>query len=236
MDETTTEVSHVEAPVESTATEATGAETPQEVPGDTPELSEAGTSDQPEVEVQPEPKPTRAQKRIEELTKRAKEAEEKAQYWEALNAKPQEYALEPDEDGNVTPEQVANLTVAKMEAKELERQRKGAEQAMQQDMLSTYEAYPELNDDQELADLVVAQALNKGITLKASADRIMKRFASTQKETQARTLATAASKNAVLTPSAGRVGSGEAAPVDWKNMSDDERRANWGKIVSTRNS
>lgn len=233
MEDQTTEVSQVEALVDYTPTAPAEGEN-NEVSVETPEISEADTSVQPEGEVQPEQKSTRAQKRIEELSRRAKEAEEKAQYWERMNAKTPEVFMEPDENGFVSPEQIAELTASKLEAREIEKGRKSAQQEMEQDMLSTYDAYPELNDDQELADLVVAQALNKGITLKASADRIMKRFQATQKETQARTMATAASKNAVLTPSAGRVGSGEAPAIDWRNMSDDERRANWGKIVSTR--
>lgn len=206
----------------------------------TSESSDA-TETTPETETSPvdassqpakEDNQPRSQKRIQQLISEKKALEEKAAYWDALNAQP---PAPPEEEDTVTVDGIADAVLRKQQTAQVENVRRDAQSALQRDALAALEAHPELETDDELADMVVAYAEKNKISFKASADRIKARLVQEQKKAENKVKADQANKAGASSPSGGRVSSGEMAPVNVAAMTDEEKQANWDKIISSFN-
>lgn len=205
----------------STSEDETTTETPEEAPAD--------VSDQPEEDVEKTP---RAQKRIQELTHKLKQAEEKASYWDELNAQAPEAVAEENEDGVVTVESIAKAVKNELKADQIESRKGEAAKARQLDAYETLQAHPVLQDDEELAEMVVAFAKEKKITFRAAADRIVSRTNNVAKKAEAKAVADRALKVGASSPAGGRVSSGQMSAPDVTTMSEDDKAANWNQILA----
>lgn len=197
----------------------------------TDETAPADVSDQPE-EVEKTP---RAEKRIQELARKNKELADKAAYWEKLNAKPPEDSPtdETDEDGAVTVDGIADAVIRKQKAEQIEIDKVKAREDLQRDALETVDAYPVLAEDDELAEMVTSYAEKSGLSLKASAARIFDRIDKASKKAEIKDNASKATRVGAASPSAVKVSTGQAAPLDVSKMSEAEKRANWDQILAT---
>lgn len=190
------------------------------------ETSEAATSEQPaEEETVSEDQPKgRAQERITKLASKAREAEERANYWEDLAKGNQ--PSEPSEEGEVTVDEIVNKLDERLSKKE-------AHKTMVQDAYAAIDRYPELDTDDDLAADVLALARGRGISMVAAADRVIgRRNDQIQATDQAKSNAETAHKASAAAPTSKKVATGEAPPIDLSTMSEEEKAANWGTIVS----
>jgi|SRR6185369_5040655 len=219
-----------ESVVEETQTVETETTTPSTSETETTpevETSSETTSESPTTEEQP-----RAQARIQQLNRKVKELEEKASYWDALQAQPP--APPTDEgDGEVTVESIADAVVRKQNIERMESTRQEAAGAMQKDALDALTAHPDLETDDELAAIVVAYAEKNKLSFKAAADTIKSRMTQEQKKAESKVLATQAQKTGATSPSGARVSTGEMEPINLSNMTEEEKAANWSKILAS---
>lgn len=225
-----TEVVAQEAQVESETTSPSTSETQT-----TPEVenSEVATSAQPTEEV----KQPRANQRIQELSKRAKEAEERAEYWSNLAQQPQPVApQQPEDDSELTTvDQVADAVMRKQNEQKQKENYVVATQQVQRDAIETLAAHPELESDDELANLVVLTAQSQGITLKAAAEKIKSRLKTEQKKAEQKVVAEQASRTGVTSPRGEKVSTGEPTKPNLSTMTEMDKEANWGQILENYN-
>jgi len=226
---------------ETPAVETETTETPQgqnETASET-EGSEVATSEQPAEEEKTDDNPSRSQSRIRELSKKAKEAEERAEYWESLARQAPEIPNVESEDGTYTVDQVADVLMAKQDAREIERKKDDARKALRQDIETSVEKYPELQTDDDLAQMVYGYAVQKKISLTSAADQIISRMkaqeAKAAKVAEAKTVASQSIRSGVSSPQGGSVSDGAMPPPDVSSMSEEEKAANWNKIISSFN-
>lgn len=188
------------------------------------EISEADTSDQPADEVTEAQAPkSRAQSRISEL------ANEK-NYWKDLalqNAPLKEEETETDESEGIGVKDIAKAVISELEAKETSKRVSEAQKVAIQDALEATKKYPELDTDDRLARRVLAIAQADGISIVEAADE----YLGSQKA-QARQSAEANLRTGVTTPAAKTVSTGQAPKLDLRNLSEEEKAANWGEIVA----
>lgn len=196
---------------------------------ESPEEAPADVSDQPEEEVEETP---RAQKRIQELTRKNKELGEKAAYWDQLNARLPEAPAE-EEDGVVTVDSIAKAVKHELKSDQIENDRLEAQKAMHRSAVEALEAYPQLEDDEEAAEIVVALAEKKKISFKAAADRFYARTEQTAKKAEAKAVANKALKVGASTPTGNRVSNGELAAPNISAMSEEDKAANWDTILAS---
>lgn len=194
-----------------------------------PETPEADTSDQPGEEGEP----PRAQKRIQELIKKNKELEEKASYWDALQAKLPESSEDSEEDGAVTVESIAKAVKNELKADQIEQTRREAESEMQRDAIAAIEAHPQLAEDDELATMVVSYAKERKISFKAAADRVIGRLQVEAKKAETKTAAAQRERAGAATPATGRVSSGAMPPANVSNMSEEDKATSWDQIIAS---
>lgn len=227
-----------ETPVETPAPEAEQVESETTPPStsETQTASETEMSEEPtsEAPAEEEKKLPRSEKRIQELTRKNKELEEKASYWDALNAQPPTAPPSNEEnDGTVTVDGIADAVLRKQQIANFEQVKYQAQDAMQRDALAALTAHPELESDNELADLVVAYAKEKKISFKAAADRVKTRMEQEREKAEKKALASRANTQGASSPSGGRVSSGEMAPINIANMTEQEKAANWDRILAS---
>lgn len=188
------------------------------------ETSEVGTLDQPAEETTgDEPKPSRAQARISEVV-----AEKN--YWKdlALQSAPLEEKSAPtDESEGVGIDDIAKAVVRELEGKENSKRVEAAQKAAFQDALQAAAEFPELDSDERLSRRVLAIAQADGISITEAAREYLG-----QTKTQARKTAESATRATVAAPTAQGVNTGTVAPVDLNSLSEDEKAANWARIVS----
>ena len=204
----------VEETIETPQVESeTSEETPSEV-----EQSPADVSDQPtEEKEEPEKKP-RAETRIHELAKRAKEAESEVAYWKQLAAQAVPSQPIVTEDGTYSAEQIADVILQKQNAQKIEEQKLEATKSMQKDIAETLQSHPDLDQDDELAEIVYNFALSKGISLKSAADKIKARISTEKVKAEKKVIAEKALKGNVSSPQGSSVSTGETPPPDVNNM------------------
>lgn len=211
MEEETTPVQEGETPAPSAS------ETPS-----TPEVdpSPADTSVQPTEEVTS--KPSRVQERISQL------AQERS-YWKDLATQKQETEPQPEDTGEVTVAEVARQT-AEAVRKEM-RQEEAHRQAMA-DAVKAEQKYPQLSEDEDLATDVIALARGRNISILDAAEKIIGRSqAQAEKVNQAKGKAEASLK-APASVAGKKVASGDAAPIDLSQLSEEDKAANWNQIIS----
>jgi hypothetical protein len=206
----------------------TSEETPSEV-----EEAPAAVSEQPTEEKVETEKAPRAESRIHELAKRAKEAESEVAYWKQLAAQAQPQEPVVTEDGTYSAEQIADVILQKQQALDVEKQRQEAAKSMRKDIAETLQSHPDLDQDDELAEIVYNFAAAKGISLKSAADRIKARISNEKAKAEKKVIAEKALKGNVSSPQGSSVASGEAPKPDISKMSEDEKAANWGQILSS---
>jgi hypothetical protein len=203
------------------------------------EMSEVATSEkyreeQPAEEAKTE---SRAANRIKQLNRKAKEAEERAEYWENLARQAPEIPQVESEDGTFTADQVADVILAKQSAQEVEKQRDAARKALVSDIRESVEKYPELQSDDDLAQMVYGYAVQKRISLQSAADQVISRIkaqeAKAAKIAQQKTTASQAIRTGVSSPQGGTISDGQLPPPDVSSMSEEEKAANWSKIVAS---
>ncbi|MBA2706130.1 MAG: hypothetical protein H0U60_20030 [Blastocatellia bacterium] len=184
------------------------------------ETSEADTLDQPTEEATAEEtKPNRAQERIKRLAA-------ERDYWKDLAPAPSQ-PEESGEEGEVTVKEVARQT-----AEEVHRtiRQEDARKNMLQDAMKAEEAYPQLADDEDLAADVLAVARGRQISITAAAERVIGR--QVQQVKQARGKAEQNLKAQASTPQSRKVNTGEPAPLNLNQLSEEDKAANWSQIIS----
>ena len=191
------------------------------------EISEETTS---ESEESPE-EGGRANKRIQQLVKEKKEAEERAAYWENLNKQTEE--LPTEGDGEITVEQIANAVINKQNAVHTQKQRDEATKEMKADADAAIKKYPILETDQDAADAVVMMARAKQISITAAADKYMSLVKKEQEMAEKKVIATQAQRVGVSSPQGGVISKGEAKKPNLSSMSEAEKAANWNEIISS---
>lgn len=204
------------------------------------ETPEADTLDQPTEETPKEdkpveePKPTRSQERIQQLTQKVKSAEAEVEYWKNLNKQPEVLPVEESEDG-VTVDQIANAVLNKQAEAKAKEDREAAAEAMKADVAATIEVYPELDADDDLAAIVVSVAEKQKISIRAAADKVMGLVSKEKETAEKRTLASQALRSGVASPQGSPVGNGTEPPLDISRMSEEEKEANWERILAAHN-
>jgi hypothetical protein len=207
--------------------ETTSPSTSETQTAESPEMSEGTTLASPEdTEKLP-----RSEQRIKDLTHKVKELEEKASYWDQLNAVPPEAPPE-DEDAPVTVDGIAEAVLRKQQTVQLEQTKLQAQEEMAKDAAAALAAHPELETDDELADIVVAYAEKNKMSFKLAADKIKQRMNQEQKKAEAKVSASNAQRAGASTPTGTKVANGELTPIDLNNMSEDEKAANWSQILA----
>jgi len=192
------------------------------------ETSEADTSDQPAEESN---KGTRSQERIRQLVRGAKEAKEEAEYWKKLAQEPKMMDIGDVDEGGYTLDQISASVVNTLnQQKTIEEKNKAAE-AMKQDIEATIEAYPDLDQDDDLSAIVMSVAEKRGISIKSAADRVMSMVREKEAITEKKVKAEQAIKSGVSAPRGESVAN-NAPAIDISQMSEEEKRANWSKIIS----
>lgn len=195
------------------------------------ESTEATTDDENHEELPVEG--GRASKRIQQLIKEKKEAEEKAAYWENLNKKAEE--LPTESDGEVTVDQIANAVINKQNAIQTQKQQEEATKQLEADAETAIKKYPILDTDQDVADAVIMMARAKRISITAAADKYMALVKKEQEIAEKKVLADQSQKVGVSSPRGGVISSGEAKKPDISKMDKEELRANWEDILSSYN-
>jgi hypothetical protein len=203
-----------------------------ETPSESVETSEVATSEQPAEE-----KPNRSQQRIQELSKKAKEADERATYWETLakqgEPQPEPAATGDDEEFGV--DQLADAVVQRLERGSHEEKAQKAQKELTEDLITVLQKYPELDSDDELAELIVARAQAKGIRLSAAADQVMGKIAEKAKLTEKKVLADEAARSGNPSGNGTKVSTSEPVKknVDLMKMTKDEEKDNWSQILES---
>jgi len=211
-----------EAPAEITAPEsAPETETTTET-----ETAPADVSDQPEEVGKP-----RAEKRINELSKRLKAETQRADYWETINAQPVPPTEQPEGD-YVTAEQIADQVIYKQQVREQKRQKDEANKELQRDINETLVKHPDLESNDRLSRAVFAYAQANNMRISDAADELKTQVKTEAEKVRKELLATQSSRVGVTTPQGGRVSSGEEK-IDINSLSESEKAANWGKILES---
>ncbi len=191
-----------------------------------------------------EEKPSRAQSRIKELAHKVKETKEEVDYWKNLaqpNPQPTPQATdqmpqdgEYQEDGGyLTADQIADATYQRIQADKLAEKQEEAKIALQKDIKKVIKTHPDLEKDDDLAELVFNYAVTKGISLSSAADVIKGKIEAEAIKREQKLLAERGLKSGVASPQGKSVSSGEKAPVNLANMSEEEKRANWNEIINS---
>lgn len=229
-----------ESVIEETQTvEAETTEVPQDLneTASETEMSEGTPSESESSPAEEEKGETRSQARIRELNRKAKEAEQRAEYWENLTKQAPNIPNIESEDGVFTADQVADIIVAKQDARKIEENRGKAQLALQQDIQDSIQSYPELEQDDDLAQIVYGYAVQKKISLKSAADQVISRMKQQEKKAakvaEQKTVASQSMRAGVSSPQGGSVSNGQLPPPDVSNMSDSEKAANWDKILAS---
>lgn len=210
-----------EETVETTTTEsAPEIETTPEV-----ETAPADAPAQPTEEV----KPPRAEQRIHELSKRLKETEQRAEYWENLNAPPVAPVDVPESD-TYSAEQIADVIMAKQQAQQVERNKAEANKELQRDILETLQKHPDLDTNDKLSKTVFNYAQANNMRIIDAADEVKAQIKAEAEKAHKEILASQSGRAGVTTPSGGKVSTGEEK-IDINSLSDEEKAANWGKIL-----
>jgi hypothetical protein len=218
-----TDVASQEAPVETTTTESSPeTETTPEV-----ETAPADVSDQPTEEV----KPPRSEQRIHELTKRLKETEKRAEYWETLNTPPVAPMEVPYAD-NYSAEQIADIILQKQQTQDYAKQKAEADKEMQRDIIETLQKHPDLDTNDKLSRTVFNYAQANNMRIIDAADEIKAEMAKEAEKVRKEVVASQSGRVGVTTPSGGKVSSGEEK-ININSLSDEEKSANWGKILQS---
>lgn len=211
------------------------------------ERSEAGTSAQPVEEEPKREKSERAQERIQQFARRAKNAEERAEYWEKLYqnvqtppqppVKPESPQGSEGESEFVTADDVATKTAQAVQgsirAERAQEERQRAAEALKQDALETIAAYPELEEDDELGAMVFDFAKSNGISLKAAAARVKERLRTQSEQAEKRVVADQITRSGVSSPQGQGVSSGEPTRPDLNSMDESQKAANWSEIIAS---
>ena len=201
----------------------------------TPNVEEApaGVSDQPTDEVKEEKKPPRSEQRIHELSKRLKEAEQRANYWEKLNAPPvAPLPAETAEGEFLTADQIADSVVKKQQTQEWERQNKEANKEMERDILDTLKKYPDLETNDKLGSAIFAYAQANKMRILDAADEVKTQIKADEERVKKELLASRSGRVGVTTPQSGKVSTGEEK-ININSLSDEEKAANWSKILES---
>lgn len=206
---------------ETTAPSASEEQTTSEV-----EEAPADVSDQPTEEEKP-----RAEKRIHELSKRLKESEQRADYWEQLNAQPVAPTELPQQE-TYSAEDIANVILSKQQTLEQEKQKKEANEELKQDITATLKKHPDLDTNDKLSRVVFSYAQANNMRLVDAADEIKAQIKANEEKVKKELLATQSGRVGVTTPSGSRVSTGDEK-VNINSMSDDDKSANWGKILQS---
>lgn len=221
-EETTPEVSQ-ETPAETTAAPS---ESEEQTTSET-ETAPADVSTQPAEEV----KPPRAEQRIHELSKRLKESEQKAEYWEKLNAPPVA-PMDVPEGETYSAEQIADVILQKQQAQQIESNKTEANKELQRDILETLKKHPDLDTDDEMSRTVFNYAQANNMRIIDAADAIKAKIKAEAEKAHKELLASQSGRVGVTTPSGGKVSNGEEK-IDVSSLSDEEKSANWGKILQS---
>jgi hypothetical protein len=191
------------------------------------ETAPAAVSEQPTEEV----KPPRAEQRIHELSKRLKETEQRAEYWEQLNA--QTPVMPMDETKEVySGEEIADIILRKQNAQQIENNKIEANKELQRDILQTLQKHPDLEENVKLSRTVFNYAQANNMRIQDAADEIKAEMAKVAEKAKKEALASQSGRVGVTTPSSGKVSSGEEK-IDINSLSEEEKAANWGKILQS---
>ncbi len=213
---------------EKTSTPSTSEEQTESTPEPQVETTEVATSEQPAEETEAV---SRSQERIRELVRGKKEAQEEAEYWKNLAIEPQMLEVgDPDESG-YTLEQISASVVNKLNEAQTAQQKKEAAQALKKDIEATIKTYPELDKDDDLAAIVMSVAEKRGISVRSAADRVMAMVKDRESVREKKVLAGQASKVGVSAPRGESVAN-NAPSLNISQLSEDEKRANWDKIIN----
>jgi hypothetical protein len=213
----------VESPAETTATPSASEE---QTTSET-ETAPVAVSEQPAEEV----KPPRAEVRIHELSKRLKETEQRADYWEKRNAPPVTPVDVPE--GEVySAEQIADVILQKQQTQQIESQRAEADKEMQRDILETLKKHPDLDTNDKLSRTVFNYAQANNMRIIDAADEIKTEMAKEADKAKKEVIASQSGRAGVTTPTGGKVSTGEEK-IDFNSLSEEERAANWGKILQS---
>lgn len=227
MDDKSNVVASNDAEVE---TETTAPSTSETETTPKTDQSEVATSEQPAEDG----KKPRSEARIQELIKKNKELEAKVDYWDRMAAQPdQSTATEQTDSEFLTADQVAEAVLRKQKAEQIVVDKAKAQTDMQKDAAAALEAHPELQSDDDLATMVVAFAREKRISFTAAANIVKAKMEAESKKAEQKVLASQSMRAGASTPQGGNVSSGGETPIDIANMTEDEKRANWSKIVSS---
>jgi len=213
-----------ETPVEETTPEsAPETETPSET-----ETAPADVSDQPVEEV----KKPRAEQRIHELSKRLKDAEQKADYWEKFNAPEPVTPMDEPQGEYLTADQIADSVLRKQQIQQYEKDKSEANKEMQKDILVTLEKHPDLEGNDKLSRTVFSYAQANNMRISDAADEIKAQIEVNENKVKKELLASRSGRLGVTTPSGGKVSTGEEK-IDISSLSDEEKAANWNKILDS---
>jgi hypothetical protein len=190
------------------------------------ETAPADVSDQPTEEAKP-----RAEKRIHELSKRLKESEQRADYWERLNAPPVAPADVPESDV-YSAEQIADVIMRKQQTQRQEESKLEANRELQKDITETLLKHPDLETNDKLSKTVFAYAQANNMRISDAADEIKSQIKANEEKVKKEVIASQSGRLGVTTPSGGRVSTG-ADKIDVDSMSEEEKSANWGKILQS---
>jgi hypothetical protein len=186
----------------------------------------ADVSDQPVEEKKP-----RSEQRIHELSKRLKESEQRADYWERLNATPPETPTSEPQDV-YSAEQIAEVIMNKQQTAEIARQKEEANKELKNDITETLVKHPDLESNDKLSKTIFAYAQANNMRISDAADEIKSQIKANEEKVKKEVLATQSGRVGVTTPQGGRVSDG-ADKINVDSMSEEEKSANWGKILQS---
>jgi len=197
------------------------------------EMSEATTSESEALPTEEAKEETpRSEKRIQQLAREKNEAKEEAEYWKNLAGQAPPMPETP-EDGYVTAEQVADTVLAKQEGIRIQEQKKQAQKALENDIVETLKAHPNLETDDDLAKAVYANAQTQGISLKASAEWFEKLITKEKETAVKKEVAARQIRSGVSSPQGSSVSKGESGRPNINSMTEDEKAANWNDILAS---
>jgi len=213
-----------ETPVEETTTpSASEIETSSET-----ETAPADVSDQPVEEA----KKPRAEQRIHELSKRLKDAEQKADYWEKFNAPELVAPMDEPQGEFLTADQIADSVLRKQQIQQYEKDKSDANKEMQRDILVTLQKHPDLEGNDKLSRTVFSYAQANNMRISDAADEVKTQIKANEDKVKKELLASQSGRLGVTTPSGGKVSIGEEE-IDINSLSDKEKAANWNKILQS---
>lgn len=184
-----------------------------------------------DVSTQPEEKEPRAEKRIHELSKRLKESESRADYWERINAQPVPPTEQSDSEF-LTADQIADTILYKQQVMNQEKQKAEANKELQVDISETLIKHPDLESNDKLSRVVFSYAQANGMRISDAADEIKSQIKANEEKVKKEILASQSGRIGVTTPSGGRVSNG-SEKIDFSSLSPAEKSANWGKILQS---